>query len=717
MSRIDTDELIKIIVTQTGLSKAEIEDRMQQKQADLKGLIKPDAALILVAKDLGVDVASINQANKVPQNNAIPHIKINDVRPGMENLTLVGKVTRIFPVKEFTRKKDGQLGKVGSFLLKDETGEIRFVLWNNHAQILEDRRIEEGDTLRAINVIAKANQNGAPELTLSFQGKLELNPDDVTIPDVNLQNLPLTKIADISLSMRTVNCSGVVVQKFEAREFARNGKQGQVASLILQDDTGSLRVTFWTDNIDAFNDIELGDEIEILGVYPKQNFRRPDQVDLNLRTDSIVNKKGKQDVSQNRALKINEITHDIFSVDLAGVVGEIEGYKEIVRKDGTNVALFSFILIDETGAIRVTAWDDKAEELKDLEKGQPIEIKQAKAKKNPAFNQIELSLGKNTQILLQDQLNLPNIDQMNLDLRPNGSKNQDFASQSLKINEINNGTTTVDIIGVAGEIEGYKEIVRKDGTNVALFSFVLIDETGAIRVTGWDDKAEELREISKGQSVEIKGAKVRKNPAFDQVELSLGKNAQITFQDDSALPEIDNFDFKIQKVRTFASGKKETNRKSISEMNPNENITLQGVIIKNFDRIHFYEACPNCRKKIENCTCGQDAAPVTRMIVNATFDDGTDTVRITFFGEVAEAILGENATDLSSYANSPELEEKLNSISKNVVGKEMLVSGRVRTSEFTQESEVVTRTELSVNSFDFIDPVVEAYKVLSEIAE
>src|SRR5271157_1399937 len=109
MSRIDTDELIKIIVTQTGLSKAEIEDRMQQKQADLKGLIKPDAALILVAKDLGVDVASINQANKVPQNNAIPHNKINDVRPGMENFTLVGKVTRIFPVKEFTRKKDGQL--------------------------------------------------------------------------------------------------------------------------------------------------------------------------------------------------------------------------------------------------------------------------------------------------------------------------------------------------------------------------------------------------------------------------------------------------------------------------------------------------------------------------------------------------------------------------------------------------------------------------------
>ena len=53
MTRIDIDELIKIIIIQAGLSKQEIEERMQQKQADLKGLIKEDAALILVRQRSG----------------------------------------------------------------------------------------------------------------------------------------------------------------------------------------------------------------------------------------------------------------------------------------------------------------------------------------------------------------------------------------------------------------------------------------------------------------------------------------------------------------------------------------------------------------------------------------------------------------------------------------------------------------------------------------
>ena len=68
--------------------------------------------------------------------------------------------------------------------------------------------------------------------------------------------------------MRTLNCVGLVIQKFEPREFSRNGKNGQVASLMLQDETGVSRVTFWTDNIDAFNRLDVGDQIEILGNVP-----------------------------------------------------------------------------------------------------------------------------------------------------------------------------------------------------------------------------------------------------------------------------------------------------------------------------------------------------------------------------------------------------------------------------------------------------------------
>src|SRR4030043_435986 len=341
MNQIDIDEIIKKIVQETGMSKAEIEEKMRQKQADLKGLIKEEAALVVVAKELGVDVTPIASINQAPKSDTIPHIKIKDIRPAMQNITLVGKVTQIFPVREFSKKKDGSVGKVASFILQDDTGEIRFTLWDNHTQIIEDRRVAIGDTVRGLNVMAKANRDGGPELSLTARGKLELNPSDVSIQGINLENLPFTKISQISLSQRTLNCSGTIIQKYEPTEFNRNGKKGRVGSIILKDETGNIRVTFWTENMKFFEKLELGNEIEILGCYAKQNTYKSGQIDLILRPDSIVKKKGTKKIDLETLVNIDQINNTLFQVNVMGIVGTIEGYKEITRKDGSTAALFS----------------------------------------------------------------------------------------------------------------------------------------------------------------------------------------------------------------------------------------------------------------------------------------------------------------------------------------------------------------------------------------
>ncbi len=587
MNQIDVDDLIKKIVQETGMSKGEIEEKMRQKQADLKGLIKEEAALVVVAKELGVDVSPSASMTQAPKSDSIPHIKIKDIRPAMQNITLIGKVTQIFPVKEFTKKKDGSIGKVASFILQDETGEIRFTLWDNHTQIVEERRLAIGDTVRALNVIAKANRDGAPELSLTMRGKLELNPSDVTIQGINLEQLPSTKIAQISLSQRTLSCAGTVIQKFDPKEFDRNGKKGRVGSIILKDDTGNIRVTFWTENMKLFDKLEVGNEIEILGVIPKQNSFRAGQIELQLRPDSVVKKTGTKKIDTKTEVQINQINNGLFLVNVTGVVGPIDGYKEITRKDGSTAGLFSFLLVDATGQIRVTAWDDKATELREIKEQQSIQIKRARVKDNPAFNRIELSLGKDSVINLDIEIDKSNIN-------------------------------------------------------------------------------------------------------LEQIQ--------------------------AQPARSSTAPKKDYLPKKIEEIQPNEFVALQGVVIKNFDRIFFYEACPVCFKKLENCTCAQEKSPVPRMIINATFDDGSDTLRITFFGNTAEQLVGKKASDLHRLVNTPELDEEVNTLSKNIVGKEMQVRGQVKVSTFAQENETRTKTELSVNSFNFINPVSQANKILSEIA-
>ncbi len=69
MMSMDVNNIKKLkqrIGKESGLSIVEIERMMRQKQTDLKGLIKEEAALTIVAKELGVDIYPIEP----PESNA-----------------------------------------------------------------------------------------------------------------------------------------------------------------------------------------------------------------------------------------------------------------------------------------------------------------------------------------------------------------------------------------------------------------------------------------------------------------------------------------------------------------------------------------------------------------------------------------------------------------------------------------------------------------------
>lgn len=54
--------------------------------------------------------------------------KIKDIKDGMGDLNLTGKVLEISEVRTFQRK-DGNSGRVGNLMLGDETGTLRVTLW------------------------------------------------------------------------------------------------------------------------------------------------------------------------------------------------------------------------------------------------------------------------------------------------------------------------------------------------------------------------------------------------------------------------------------------------------------------------------------------------------------------------------------------------------------------------------------------------------------
>src|SRR3989338_2595756 len=125
-------EMITKIAADSGLNESEIKARVQEKQEELSGLISEEGAVYIVAKELGVQILKKKE-----------RLYIGSIVPGMKNVDVVGKITRIFPVKEF--KTDKAEGRVANMIIADHTGSVKMSLWNDEISILGE--IEQGDVI------------------------------------------------------------------------------------------------------------------------------------------------------------------------------------------------------------------------------------------------------------------------------------------------------------------------------------------------------------------------------------------------------------------------------------------------------------------------------------------------------------------------------------------------------------------------------------------
>lgn len=73
------------------------------------------------------------------------------------------------------------------------------------------------------------------------------------------------KIRDLKLSAR-------VIRIFEPRDFkGKNGKMGKVASIILGDETGNIRLSLWDDQTNIVEKLSQGMAVETFGAYTKED--------------------------------------------------------------------------------------------------------------------------------------------------------------------------------------------------------------------------------------------------------------------------------------------------------------------------------------------------------------------------------------------------------------------------------------------------------------
>jgi len=102
------------------------------------------------------------------------------------------------------------------------------------------------------------------------------------------------KIRNLVSGLRAVDLVARVMRAFEPREFEKNGKKGRVLNLLLGDDSGTVRLSLWNDEIDSIEKekIKEGDVVKISRGYVKTDNREMLEVRLGRgsmeKTDQVV---------------------------------------------------------------------------------------------------------------------------------------------------------------------------------------------------------------------------------------------------------------------------------------------------------------------------------------------------------------------------------------------------------------------------------------------
>ncbi len=223
--------LVEKISRYSGLPSADIEQKVEAKKAKLSGLISREGAAQIVAAELGISF-----------ENEI--VKINELSNGLRRANVIGKITRLFDVREFS--KNGRSGKFASFMLGDETSNIRVVLWDsNHVSLVENGTLAQGSVIELRGASVKND-----ELHLSAFSDIKMS--DSKLDSVKEVATLVSGNFGAAVEGAAMKVRAFIVQTFEPRFFdskKNQGEKGVLLNIVLDDGFATMRSVLFGENI------------------------------------------------------------------------------------------------------------------------------------------------------------------------------------------------------------------------------------------------------------------------------------------------------------------------------------------------------------------------------------------------------------------------------------------------------------------------------------
>lgn len=243
----------------------------------------------------------------------------------------------------------------------------------------------------------------------------------------------------------------------------------------------------------------------------------------------------------------------------------------------------------------------------------------------------------------------------------------------LQIKNIVSGMRGINIIGRVFKISPITNFQKKNGDKGRVSNIFVSDGTGYTRVPLWNDQVKIVEEevIKVGDAVQIFGG-FSKDNIYGEVEISVGKFGGLRkVEDDYNLaPSMES----IQ--RSVIS---ENRRMKISDLVPGTS-EIKGTVVQVFKGKFLFDS-----------DSGEKG-----MVVSIIVDDGSGDIRTVMFRDVAEKATGLKTKDLEPL----DPDQRLELVKGKLLGKELIISGKVKNNTFFQKLEIVADYIKDLNPLD-----------------
>lgn len=192
-------------------------------------------------------------------------------------------------------------------------------------------------------------------------------------------------------------------------------------------------------------------------------------------------------------IKLKDLVSGLNDVTVRGTVAAVSTIQEFKRQNGSTGKVLRFVLSDPTGQVNCVAWDRQAEKLSTLQlQGNTMRISHGYTREGLGGN-VELSIGDRGEVEVASD---------------SSEVSEESTEHFISISEALRRGGAVNLSAIVKTPPRVTEFNKVDRTGKVLRT-KLMDKTGRVTLVAWNEKADDLSNITVGKAIQILEGKIR----------------------------------------------------------------------------------------------------------------------------------------------------------------------------------------------------------------